>query len=125
MKAIKGIPMIQTIKLGTPSIIIHMMCSLEYQLYSKCVFILYLPSPIFWHSNNENVDLVIVGCIKNITQTAVMDMYNLGLLNIIFFHQCNTKNTTENNDMIINGVTMITNTLNIALDEAKSLTSVV
>ena len=57
------------------------------------------------------------------TQTAVIDMYNLGLLNIAFFHQYNTKNTIENNDMIINGVTITTNTLNIALDGAKSLSS--
>ena len=59
------------------------------------------------------------------TQTAVIDMYNLGLLNIVFFHQCNTINITENNDIRINGVTITTNTLNTALDGAKNLTSVV
>ena len=57
------------------------------------------------------------------TQTAVIEMYNLGLLNTFPFHQCNTINIIENNDMIINGVTMTTNTLNIALDGAKSLSS--
>ena len=59
------------------------------------------------------------------TQTAVIDMYNLGLVNVFFFHQYNTKNTIENNDIRINGVTITTNTLNTALDGAKNLTSVV
>ena len=59
------------------------------------------------------------------TQTAVIDMYNLGLVNVFFFHQCNTINITENNEIKINGVIMTTNTLNTVVDGAKSLTSVV
>ena len=59
------------------------------------------------------------------THTAVIDMYNLGLANVFFFHQCNTINITKNNDIRIKGVTMITKILNTALDGAKNLTSVV
>ena len=90
-----------------------------------CILILNVSFSVCCHFNNENADMVVVGCNKKMTQTAVMAIFLLMCLNLLPQNQWIRMKTQDMKIINIIGNICIQNTLKISFDGVNSLISVV
>ena len=90
-----------------------------------CILILNVSFSACCHSNNENTDIVIVGCSKKMTQTAVIAIYRLMCWNLFLQNQWITIKILDMKVIKIIGSSWTQNTLKTSFYGANNLISVV